>query len=135
MLKVWHLNVERARVVESIGGKYRWRSLVQYPMYLMPMPTLLAFEKMAAHQALEAEGKLVKYTSETRGRVVFISHQWLGHKHPDPAGEQLDVLQRVLQRLMEVGTSRAAAALTEAGAAELPSRSRKPKGGTFYYLP
>lgn len=32
--------------------------------------------------------------------VVFISHTWLGLSHPDPRGEQLVALQRILRRLL-----------------------------------
>lgn len=28
--------------------------------------------------------------------VIFVSHQWLGHVHPDPAGEQMQVLRDAL---------------------------------------
>ena len=35
-----------------------------------------------------------------QGKAFFVSHQWLGYKVPDPANEQLTVLQRVVTRLM-----------------------------------
>ena len=70
-------------------------------MYLMPMRNMLAMEKMTTHQELLRQGKLGEYTSDLEGRPVFISHQWLGHKHPDPNNEQLTVLQRVVTRLMQ----------------------------------
>ena len=64
-----------------------------YPMFLMPMRTLLDMAKMTTHQELLRQGKLGECTSDMGGRLVFISHQWLGYRHPDPAGEQLGVLQ------------------------------------------
>ena len=35
--------------------------------------------------------------------IVFVSHEWLSWAHPDPEGEQLRVLCRVLERLKEGG--------------------------------
>lgn len=33
--------------------------------------------------------------------AVFISHQWLGMRAPDPLGEQVAVLRQVLTRLID----------------------------------
>jgi len=35
------------------------------------------------------------------GRVIFVSHEWLGFEHPDPSGEQFATLQCILKRLMD----------------------------------
>ena len=43
---------------------------------------------MITHQELLEQGMLAPYTPEMQGRVCFISHQWLGYKHPDPNVEQ-----------------------------------------------
>ena len=56
---------------------------------------------MTAHQDLLEQGKLVAQTSDLVGRMVFMSHQWLGFKFPDPNNEQLTALKRVLTRLMQ----------------------------------
>ena len=32
--------------------------------------------------------------------VLFVSHQWLHTGHPDPTGQQLDVLRKVLSGLI-----------------------------------
>jgi hypothetical protein len=40
------------------------------------------------------------WTEELRGRVIFVSHEWLGLDHPDPHGEQFAALQHMLKRLM-----------------------------------
>ena len=34
-------------------------------------------------------------------QVLFISHQWLGAKAPDPSGQQLFVLRQALKRFMD----------------------------------
>lgn len=33
--------------------------------------------------------------------TLFVSHQWLGSQHPDPAGQQLGVLRVALRRILE----------------------------------
>ena len=69
----------------------------KYPMFLLPVPDLLALKTLAPHQALQ--DKLVRFEdSKHRGRVIFVSHQWAGYGYPDPANCQLSCLQRVLQR-------------------------------------
>lgn len=34
-------------------------------------------------------------------QVIFISHQWLGTKFPDPLGHQVALLREALRRLMD----------------------------------
>ena len=34
-------------------------------------------------------------------QVLFISHQWLGARAPDPSGQQLLVLRQALKRFMD----------------------------------
>ena len=41
----------------------------------------------------------MEYDPSMRGRVVFVSHQWLGYSNPDPEGEQWAALQATLRRL------------------------------------
>ena len=50
-----------------------------YPMFMMPMQTLLHMEKMITHQELLQQGKLVTYSSEMHGRAIFISHPTVLH--------------------------------------------------------
>ena len=42
-----------------------------------------------------------RYTPDKEGKILFISHQWLGFSHPDPQFDQLPALQRLIFRLME----------------------------------
>mmetsp|Transcript_11391 Transcript_11391/g.30561 ORF Transcript_11391/g.30561 Transcript_11391/m.30561 type:complete len:741 (+) Transcript_11391:87-2309(+) len=70
-----------------------------FPMYLMSWDTLMGLESMQPHQVLLREGRLTEYTEELEGRVIFVSHEWVGFNHPDPAGEQLACLQAMLRRL------------------------------------
>lgn len=82
-----------------------------YPMWLISVPELLALDRMRPHQALLRAGKLVQWRQPSRGGgggrgswagggVIFVSHQWLGFREPDPNGEQLRDLQGILRRLM-----------------------------------
>jgi len=37
---------------------------------------------------------------ESLGRAMFVSHQWVTSKHPDPNFEQLQVLQETLKNML-----------------------------------
>ena len=54
--------------------------------------------RFRAHQSLKAEGLLEKWSPKMF--TMFVSHQWLGHDHPDPFAVQLKVLQGVLSKLI-----------------------------------
>eukprot|EP00966_Prymnesium_polylepis_P235929 5456435-Prymnesium_polylepis.1 len=70
-------------------------------MHVISVPNFLKLEKLLPHQELKRRTLLTERTSIPAGNILFISHQWLGWEEPDPRGEKLLVLQRVLQRLME----------------------------------
>lgn len=69
------------------------------PMHLIPVPALLTLDRLHAHQFLLESGCLVLYREVHFQRVIFVSHQWLGYLHPDPVGDHLQALQRILSRL------------------------------------
>jgi ankyrin repeat protein len=72
-----------------------------YPMYVLPLAELFlidAVEKLKPHQVLLQLGVLHRFTPG-EGRVLFVSHQWLSHGHPDPTCAQIGVLQAALRRL------------------------------------
>jgi hypothetical protein len=73
-----------------------------YPLYAMPVPTLLSLDRWVPHQDLRDAGKVVEMTPELLKQkdVIFVSHQWVAFGHPDPAGEQLRVLQRTISNLL-----------------------------------
>ena len=57
---------------------------------------------MEVHQELKSQGFLTRWQDVPRdSEIVFISHEWLSWAHPDPEGNQLRVLCRVLERLKE----------------------------------
>jgi hypothetical protein len=76
-----------------------------YPFYAMTVKEILSLTDWHPHQHLLADGKLINLTADPaagKGReVIFISHQWTGFNHPDPACSQLQALQRVLRSLMD----------------------------------
>ena len=48
---------------------------------------------------MKADGRLVLF-SDDMGRAVFVSHQWLAKRHPDPDFKQMRTLQDALRRLL-----------------------------------
>eukprot|EP00913_Durusdinium_trenchii_P002440 g2254.t1 len=48
------------------------------------------------HHELVKSGKLVKWEEGRKRKVVLISHQWAGKRHPDPYMDQISVLQDLL---------------------------------------
>lgn len=70
-------------------------------MFLLPMRAILELDRMRPHQELLARSWLVQYNNTMVGLVIFVSHQWLGWSHPDPANVQLPILQALLRTLME----------------------------------
>ena len=72
----------------------------RYPMYVISVQDLMPLEALVPHQQLLREGKVKKFARCMRGRVIFISHEWLAWDHADPCGEQFATLKRALSRLM-----------------------------------
>eukprot|EP00435_Cladocopium_sp_Y103_P064087 s901_g25.t1 len=69
-------------------------------MWILPVA---AFMEMRGpplpHQVLMALNVLVEH--QPGSLTIFVSHQWLGHRHPDVAGEQMDVLRSALENLIQ----------------------------------
>ena len=53
-----------------------------------------------SHDRLKQRGLLHEYNPSAGMFTIFVSHQWLGRKHPDPTGEQVSVLRTTLKRLI-----------------------------------
>ena len=66
-----------------------------FPMYAVPLKVLLQMGEMIPHEELKATGRLVEFQNSL-GKAMFVSHQWVGHRHPDPEFKQLKVLQDAL---------------------------------------
>lgn len=67
-------------------------------MWVMKVSDLMKLNRMASYEELLKEGLLVKRSKSHY--CMFVSHQWLGHTHPDPTLRQLEVLQQALQNLI-----------------------------------
>lgn len=69
-----------------------------YPMYTVPLHSLLNMRRMRPHQELLEDETLVEFKGQ--GKAIFVSHQWVTEHHPDPRAEQLKVLQGALKNLL-----------------------------------
>eukprot|EP00746_Dinoflagellata_sp_MGD_P152359 gnl/MRDRNA2_/MRDRNA2_83604_c0_seq1.p1 gnl/MRDRNA2_/MRDRNA2_83604_c0~~gnl/MRDRNA2_/MRDRNA2_83604_c0_seq1.p1 ORF type:complete len:706 (-),score=120.43 gnl/MRDRNA2_/MRDRNA2_83604_c0_seq1:302-2326(-) len=72
---------------------------LEYPMYCVKVKDLLGFADLQPHAKLRELGLLHKY--EDGMMVIFVSHQWLGNRHPDPSMKQFKVLQNVLKNVID----------------------------------
>ena len=71
-----------------------------YPMYMLPIAALLSMDKLRPHQEIKAQLRVYDHAS-MEGKVIFVSHQWLGWSEPDPNNAQLEALQSLLRRMMD----------------------------------
>mmetsp|Transcript_8939 Transcript_8939/g.22503 ORF Transcript_8939/g.22503 Transcript_8939/m.22503 type:complete len:751 (-) Transcript_8939:234-2486(-) len=77
-----------------------YSSKPKYPMYVISVRDFLSLSEFLPHQKLKEDGLLHRWSEDMRGRVIFVSHEWLGNNHPDPSGEQCAALRSLLERLM-----------------------------------
>ena len=70
-----------------------------FPMYTVPAEVLLQMTEVETHEDLKAAGVLVEFDA-SMGNAIFVSHQWVGSKHPDPESKQLRVLQDALMHML-----------------------------------
>ena len=70
-----------------------------FPMYVVPLNTLLQMTKIEPHEVLKARAEVEEFETG-RGKAFFVSHQWLDNHHPDPDFTQMRVLQDALKHLM-----------------------------------
>ena len=68
-------------------------------MFTLPLRALLEMRELQKHEVLLQSGALRKFHSRM-GKAMFISHQWLTAEHPDPSGQQFQVLQKALRNLI-----------------------------------
>eukprot|EP00929_Paragymnodinium_shiwhaense_P112828 TRINITY_DN8109_c0_g2_i1.p1 TRINITY_DN8109_c0_g2~~TRINITY_DN8109_c0_g2_i1.p1 ORF type:complete len:700 (+),score=115.85 TRINITY_DN8109_c0_g2_i1:88-2187(+) len=72
-------------------------SLSYFPMYVVKVGDVLQMKALEHHQALLQRDVVRQYKPGMR--VLFVSHQWTSHDHPDKNAEQFDVLQEMLRGL------------------------------------
>jgi len=71
-----------------------------FPMMVMNMSTFMGLKRMASYEDM-IKDKLVFEWKPDMGKVFFLSHQWTSFDHPDPEGEQLEVVQGFLAKVGE----------------------------------
>eukprot|EP00438_Fugacium_kawagutii_P005549 Skav216282 [mRNA] locus=scaffold2088:85037:86365:+ [translate_table: standard] len=70
-----------------------------FPMYVVKVLDFLQMKGAPEpHHVLRQKGLLHEW--QPGMFVIFVSHQWLGAKTPDPLGQQVAVLREALIRLM-----------------------------------
>ncbi|OLQ14444.1 Ankyrin repeat domain-containing protein 17 [Symbiodinium microadriaticum] len=84
-----------------------------FPMYTVAADVLLKMTKVEPHEDLKARGELVDF-SDALGKAVFVSHQWLTKKHPDPEFRQMRTLQDAVKRILNSSGSLSLDPATEA---------------------
>jgi hypothetical protein len=84
---------------ESICSELIHSSLkVLYPMCVMAMEDALELSEVMPHAELRRIGKLHEWNA---GMIsIFVSHQWLGRRHPDKNMTQFGILQRCLRNII-----------------------------------
>mmetsp|Transcript_43612 Transcript_43612/g.69174 ORF Transcript_43612/g.69174 Transcript_43612/m.69174 type:complete len:615 (+) Transcript_43612:59-1903(+) len=71
----------------------------KYPMWVMRISDFLSLTKLPSHLELKSSGIL--HMHEAHFFTIFVSHQWLSQKHPDPSGTKISVLKGWLQNLLD----------------------------------
>ena len=96
-------NTPLAKFADALKSESRGASgqplATTFPMYVILTDVLFKMTRFQKHEELKAEGGLVLFTSAL-GNAIFVSHEWAGEAHPDPTGEQLQVLQAALKALL-----------------------------------
>ena len=72
---------------------------LEFTMYCIRAETFLNLKAVLMHEDALERGCLVEFCQDL-GSSIFISHQWLSCSHPDPHGEQLQVMQKALRNIM-----------------------------------
>ncbi|CAK9019528.1 unnamed protein product [Durusdinium trenchii] len=70
---------------------------LSFPMYVVKVRDFLA---MSGPPEAHCQIRQRLHAWQPGMFVIFVSHQWLGHVHPDPAGEQMQVLRDALGGLI-----------------------------------
>ena len=84
---------------ESKGDDASPTSRMAYKMHVVAIADLLKMETIECHQVLVRKG--IAKVWEPGMKTFFISHQWLGGEHPDPEGQQFDVMKQVFQNFAD----------------------------------
>lgn len=86
----------------SIAGNDHGGSSDDSPMWVVKVEDIISMTgPVRPHHILKAEGLLELW--DRKMFTIFVSHQWLSCKHPDPNGAKLQVLQGRLFVLVDAG--------------------------------
>ena len=88
-----------ARSLEAQEAAVQADFSLLFPMYTVPLETLMQMKEVLPHEELKAKNVLVEF-EQRMGKGAFVSHQWVDTAHPDPEGKQLRVLQDALKHAM-----------------------------------
>eukprot|EP00971_Amphidinium_carterae_P077976 1542628-Amphidinium_carterae.1 len=88
--------VEAVNVVQQ--AKNNATSSPSFPTYCLPMSCFLQLSLMLPHE--DVFDKLIQPKDEER--MHFISHEWLGFKHPDPMGTQLRRMHEIFTTFIDL---------------------------------
>ena len=102
-------DTKRVIVLKSLAKRISTATPIHHDMWLMSLDTMLGLYSsdtkkciVDVHQKLKRLGLLVNWRDiRSDSEVVFVSHEWLSWAHPDPKGEHMKILCRVLRRLKE----------------------------------
>ena len=73
---------------------------LEHARYLLSVRTLLDLSVLPSHEELLQQDKLVQWQPAMRA-VFYVSLEWSSAAHPDPGGKRLDVLKRLLTRMVQ----------------------------------
>ncbi|CAK9114344.1 Serine/threonine-protein phosphatase 6 regulatory ankyrin repeat subunit B (PP6-ARS-B) (Serine/threonine-protein phosphatase 6 regulatory subunit ARS-B) (Ankyrin repeat domain-containing protein 44) [Durusdinium trenchii] len=77
-----------------------WVHEMSFPMYLVKISDFLQMRGTPKDHAFLLQEDLL-HQWQPGMFVLFVSHQWLSRLHPDPGGQQMEVLRLALEGLMD----------------------------------
>mmetsp|Transcript_25292 Transcript_25292/g.64466 ORF Transcript_25292/g.64466 Transcript_25292/m.64466 type:complete len:161 (+) Transcript_25292:65-547(+) len=72
---------------------------LEYPLFAVSVKAAMTMSELKPHQHLMQDGMLTEWSPGMV--VIFVSHQWVPRRHPDPLMKQFRVLQRLLRNVFD----------------------------------
>mmetsp|Transcript_33356 Transcript_33356/g.109302 ORF Transcript_33356/g.109302 Transcript_33356/m.109302 type:complete len:646 (+) Transcript_33356:75-2012(+) len=72
---------------------------LEYPLFAVSVKAAMTMSELKPHQHLMQDGMLTEWSPGMV--VIFVSHQWVARRHPDPLMKQFHVLQRFLRNTFD----------------------------------
>ena len=77
-----------------------------FPMWVVPIRTMLELATagcdgalLPTHDEMQQQGRLVRWKPGMQ--TIFLSHTWLGWKHPDPKGDKCQLIKKLLEGILQ----------------------------------